>query len=84
MVANFLVRLCTTDCDASKSVIAMRINAISLLDAYQNWSKVKLSSNLAIVKKLITYMYTGITMVSSFIQKYCLVFTHDWSKMYFY
>ena len=73
-VANFVVHLFTSDCGAAKNVIALRINnAISLLDAYQYWSKVKLSRNLAVVKKLITYMYTHITMVSSFNQKYCLV-----------
>ena len=73
-VAKFLVHLCTTGRGASRCVIALRINnAISLLDAYQYWSKVKLSWNLAVFKKLITYMYTRITMVSSFIQKYCLV-----------
>ena len=73
-VAKFVVHLCTTEIGAAKRVIALRINnAISLLDAYQYWSKVKLSRNLAVVKKLITYMYTHITMVSSFIQKCCLV-----------
>ena len=43
-VANFIVHLCTTERGAAKCVIALRINnAISLLDAYQYWSKVKLS-----------------------------------------
>ena len=63
-VANFIVHLCTTERGAAKCVIALRINnAISLLDAYQYWSKVKLSRNLAVVKKLITY-YNGVKFYS--------------------
>ena len=67
-VANFIVHLCTTDRGAAKCVIALRINnAISLLDAYQYLSKVNSPEILLFSKKLITYMFTHITMVSSFI-----------------